>query len=85
MNDADAAKLTGISHEYVPQLPIEAAKPDNEPGAYIPIPAKKGQYANGIFLARNTDYFNPAHLYARTGPENLEPMAGSAPRVRAIK
>ena len=73
-NDTSVAIKLGIGNtsDYVPQLPIHPKSQKPTMGIYTPMKVS-GKYKSGITLARNTDYLNPAQLYATTGPTGLTP------------
>ena len=66
-------KLTAL----VPLLPIspKSVGPETS-GTYTTRPIK-AKYKDGIVMARDTDYYNPAQLYPSGGPGNLAPIASA--------
>lgn len=60
---------------WIPQLPINPKSvPPETSGTYKTVTVNK-KYKDGIVPARDTDYYNPAQLYASTGPKGLTPFA----------
>lgn len=76
-SDTLAAIKDGVGSmtTWIPQLPI-SPKSVVTSGTYTTRPVK-AKYKDGIVMARDTDYYNPAQLYPSGGPGNLAPIANA--------
>lgn len=73
VNEVEAAHLSKLDNAYTPMIPPHPTL--SQEGYYVPVTVNPNKYKSGILLSRTTDYYNPAQIYASTGPGNLAPFA----------